>query len=92
MKVTDMKIDKEDNSWDYVRHEQGSKMNSSACPHLFIINLAWDNGCDYEDLADGYGEGAGTNGDWSGIRDSTHEAKEKMLERGVNWLIKRLNN
>ena len=59
---------------------------------LFLISQARDKGCDFEDLADGYGVGMGTlqpNGesDWSGIRDSSDEAIEKMLERSLNHLF-----
>ncbi|KKN69267.1 hypothetical protein LCGC14_0442620 [marine sediment metagenome] len=59
---------------------------------LFLISQARDKGCSFEDLADGYGVGMGTlqpNGesDWSGIRDSSEEAVEKMLERSLNHLF-----
>jgi len=52
---------------------------------LLLIRHAWDAGVEYEDLADGYGKGEGTNGDWSGIRDSSTEAKNRMLERALNY-------
>ena len=54
---------------------------------LFLIRQAYDRGCDFEDLADGYGPGQGTRGDWSGIRDSTDGAVERMLERALNHLF-----
>lgn len=53
---------------------------------LFFIQMAWNKGMNLEDLADGYGKGMGTNGDWSGIRDSSDEAIEKMFERAINFL------
>lgn len=31
--------------------------------------------------------GKGTRGDWSGIRDSTAEAKDRMLERALNFFF-----
>ena len=54
---------------------------------LFIIWQAWSRGCDFEDLATGFGPGQGTHGDWSGIRDSSNEAVEKMTERALNLLF-----
>ena len=53
---------------------------------LTIIRLTWHKGCYFEDLADGYGDGGGTGGDWSGIRDSSEIAIEKMLERALNFI------
>lgn len=53
---------------------------------LFLIRNAWTKGCNLEDLADGFGPGFGTHGDWSAIRDSSEEAKLKMLERAINHL------
>lgn len=65
-------------------------MEFSACFPLFLIQQAWERGCGFEDLADGYGPGLGTNGgDWSGIRDSTDTAVEEMLERALNHLFPR---
>lgn len=52
---------------------------------LFLIDRARTAGCDFEDLADGFGEGQGTQGDWSGIRDSSERAIEAMLERSMNY-------
>ena len=55
---------------------------------LFIIGEAWHRGCALEDLADGFGPGAGTmGGDWSGIRDSSEAAIEHMTERALNHLF-----
>ncbi len=58
---------------------------------LFLIRRAWENGCNFEDLADGFGEGRGTMGDWSAIRDSSHEAVERMFERSLNFFEGPLN-
>jgi hypothetical protein len=61
--------------------------NTAAKFSLLLIGCAWDRGCDFEDLADGFGEGMGTmGGDWSGVRDSSHAAIEAMLERAMNHL------
>lgn len=55
---------------------------------LFLIREAWEEGVNFEDLADGFGEGLGTmGGDWSGIRDSSHEAIERMFERALNFFF-----
>jgi aryl-alcohol dehydrogenase-like predicted oxidoreductase len=62
--------------------------NFSAQFSLFLIRRAWDEGCDFEDLADGFGPDMGTmGGDWSGIRDSSHEAVERMFERALNFFF-----
>lgn len=62
-------------------------MQSRGNLSLLIIRKAWNVGCDFEDLADGFGAGKGTmNGDWSGIRDSSDVATSKMLERALNHL------
>jgi len=59
----------------------------SARPDLLIIKLAWNGGCNFEDLADGFGSGLGTmGGDWSGIRDSSPEAINAMLAKALNHL------
>ena len=55
--------------------------------NLFLIGLAQERGCSFEDLADGFGPGAGTHGDWSAIRDSSKEAVNRMLERSLNHLF-----
>ena len=65
-----------------------SGMNFSAQFPLFLIRQAFEAGCNFEDLADGFGEGAGTmGGDWSGIRDSSHEAIERMFARALNFFF-----
>ena len=65
--------------------EKGCRMSADVT--LFLIREAWDKGMDVEDLADGYGPGAGTHGDWSGIRDSSKEAQTRMFERALNHLF-----
>ena len=62
-------------------------MKFSAGFPLFLIREAWGLGCSFEREADGYGPGAGTHGDWSGIRDSSPEAVERMLEKALNHLF-----
>ena len=63
-------------------------MSFQASFPLWLISEARDRGCDFEDLADGYGPGLGTmSGDWSGIRDSTPEAVAAMLERALNHMF-----
>jgi hypothetical protein len=55
---------------------------------LFIIGQAWQRGCDFECLADGFGVGKGTmGGDWSGIRDSSDNAIAAMLTKALNHLF-----
>lgn len=55
---------------------------------LFLIDQAWQRGCDFECLADGFGVGQGTmGGDWSGIRDSSDQAIEAMLTKALNFLF-----
>lgn len=63
-------------------------MDCGASWHLFLIREAWDGGCDFEDLADGFGPGCGTgpDQDWSGIRDSSPEAKILMVQRALNFV------
>lgn len=56
---------------------------------LFLIDEARHAGCSFEDLADGFGAGRGTMGDWSGIRDSSEAALERMTERALNFLFER---
>lgn len=51
---------------------------------MLLIRKAWEDRCEMEDLADGFGVGSGTHGDWSAIRDSSQEAKDAMLERALN--------
>ena len=62
-------------------------MRFSADPALLIIRQAWDRGCDFEEEANGYGIGAGTNGDWSGIRDSSRDSRNVMLTKALNHLF-----
>lgn len=45
----------------------------------------------FEELCDGFGAGNGSLDDWSGIRDSSHEAKKEMLEVMLNALGKLLD-
>lgn len=72
-------------------YKRNDGTNCSANFPLALISIAWDGGCGFEDLADGYGPGLGTmNGDWSGIRDSSDEATAKMLERALNWIEQRV--
>ena len=60
------------------------------CPvsfSLVLIRMAWEVGCNFEDLANGFGTGLGTcGGVWSGIRDSNGPATDKMLERALNFI------
>ena len=66
--------------------DTGDGTKISANFDLYLIKQAWGD-ADYEDLADGFGAGAGTMGDWSGIRDSSPEARAAMLERALNALF-----
>ena len=69
-------------------HDSHGEYKFSAEFPLFLIKKTWEKGCNFEDLADGFGEGQGTmGGDWSGIRDSSPAATEKMLERALNFLF-----
>lgn len=54
--------------------------------HCLLVRRCWHNGMDLEDLADGFGPGSGTHGDWSAVRDSSPEAWAKMLERALNFM------
>lgn len=58
---------------DAAGHEYIARVN------LWLIREAWKLGADFEDLADGFGAGEGTMGDWSAIRDSSAEAIAAML-------------
>lgn len=53
---------------------------------LLLIRKAWSKGLNLEGLADGFGAGRGTKGDWSAIRDSTEPAIAAMLMAAVNFL------
>jgi hypothetical protein len=61
----------------------GYLVSAEASFDLLLIREAWRAGVDFEDLADGFGQGAGTHGDWSAIRDSSREAKDRMLARAL---------
>lgn len=76
----------EDGKFNYKRGGLGG-INTFVCMSLFLISQARDRGCNFEDLADGYGEGLGTHGDWSGIRDSSEGAVRAMFERSLNFLF-----
>ena len=54
---------------------------------VFLIHEAWGQGADYEPLADGFGPGEGTHGDWSAIRDSTPDAIAAMFQVALNILF-----
>ena len=57
----------------------------SASFPLFLIGEAWTGGVEFEDIADGFGKGEGTQGgDWSGIRDSSDAALAEMFQRSLN--------
>lgn len=74
-------------SFQGIECREGVEMPFSAGWPLFIIGQARQRGCTFEELADGYGEGEGTHGDWSGIRDSSFRALERMTERALNYLF-----
>lgn len=84
----EIRLDAENGTFSGVQDGRGlNDVSFSARFDLFLIREAWDRGCDLEDLADGFGEGIGTMGDWSGVRDSSDEAKERMFERALNHLF-----
>jgi hypothetical protein len=68
-------------------HGKPFDINFSAGYPLFLVREAWNRGLDLEALADGYGEGEGTHGDWSGVRDSSDGAITRMLEAALNFLF-----
>lgn len=70
-----------------IEHKEGVETPFSAGWPLFLIGQARSRGCDFEDEADGYGEGEGTHEDWSGIRDSSFRALERMTEKALNYLF-----
>lgn len=72
---------------DEVSRHLATPMHFKAGYPLFLIHQAWDRGASFEDLADGFGEGVGTHGDWSAIRDSSAGAVTRMLERALNHLF-----
>lgn len=71
-----------------IDHSMAGCRFSASFP-LFLIRRAWERGCtEIERHADGFGAGNGTmGGDWSGIRDSSPEAKNAMLEAALNYLF-----
>lgn len=78
-----------DGSWHGERQlsDGGRAMAFTATPSLIVIEWAYYGGCaEIEALADGYGAGAGTHGDWSGVRDSSDEARAAMLAAALNWV------
>lgn len=83
-RFTKVKID-EHGLIDYYNARDG--MKTAASLSLLIIHEAWDRGCDFEEEADGFGKGIGTHGDWSAIRDSSDNAKSKMLQKALNFLF-----
>lgn len=56
---------------------------------LFFIQRAWYAGCNFEKEADGFGKGLGTQGDWSGIRDSSEEATAALFTKAVAYAFPR---
>ncbi len=70
-----------------VESDSNSDLGFSANFPLFLIHEAWHRGLDLEQEADGFGIGAGTNGDWSGIRDSSDGAINTMLQKALNFLF-----
>ena len=58
----------------------------SARIDLWLINAAWIRGCNFEALADGFGLGMGTNGDFSAIRDSSEPAIKAMFTKAKRYL------
>ena len=83
--ISNLTFENNESYFKYTDTERGTKC--TAYWPLFMISAAWHKGCEFEDLADGFGLGNGTmGGDWSGIRDSSREATEKMLERALNFL------
>lgn len=65
-------------------HENGMTFIGRA--DLLVVREAWNRGADFEDDADGFGAGYGTNGDWSAIRDSSDEAIAAMTQKAVRFL------
>ena len=83
MKINNLTRD-EDGTLHYQSETGGNTTSDLA---LLLIHHAWGAVC-FENEADGYGAGVGTHGDWSGIRDSSDEAKTKMLEKALNHILK----
>jgi hypothetical protein len=88
---------KKDGSWSGKRQFSGALLsgvlraselyNFSSDPALFLIHEAWNRGLNLEHLADGFGPGAGTQEDWSGIRDSSEDAIDAMLTEALNFFF-----
>lgn len=68
-----------------ITYDRNGMMCLASLP-LLIVRDAWNRGMNLEDLADGFGEGLGTMGDWSAIRDSSRSAQDAMLERALNFM------
>jgi hypothetical protein len=68
-------------------YEKADGMIAECCFSLFLIGEAMSKDCDFEEEADGFGPGEGTHGDWSAIRDSSHEAIDVMLQKALNHLF-----
>lgn len=60
------------------------EMAASADFDLLLIRMARGHGIEFRDLADGMGASSFSH-DWSHIRDSTDAARERMLERALNY-------
>lgn len=73
------------NTWQGQELMLGDYGGFIANPAMLLIREAWHRGLDLEDLADGFGPGVGTHGDWSAIRDSSPEAINAMLTRALNF-------
>ena len=83
---TDEGLDLKVNEAGAFTYQKGRVQHCANFP-LFLVKAAWTKGCGMEDLADGFGKGMGTmGGDWSGIRDSSEEATNLMLERALVFL------
>ena len=67
--------------------KSGEYFNCSAGFPLFLIAQAWDKGCNFDAECNGFGPNHGTMGDWSAIRDSTHDAIEAMTQKALNFLF-----
>jgi hypothetical protein len=53
---------------------------------MWLIRFAWGHGLNLEALADGFGRGIGTMGDWSAVRDSSSGAVREMTAAALAWL------
>lgn len=78
---------KDEGTWEGERTLGGDRaIKFVGSPSLVVIGIAWNKGLDLEAECDGYGPGQGTNGDWSGIRDSSLPAQEVMLALALEFL------